>query len=540
MNRSTVISLAVSTGLVMTSPLLVMASTAPTDRPVAPHTGRSNLADTATVELKKDVVSLKVPPELTFHPRSKLLSTMPAIADSELLGILAPRGEPLEGEDTWWITIYVETDVHVPMAPLPEPAAMLKRIQDGYAAASQGRSDSDAEDVQFISLLHQAQLDTARKILTWAEEVQVGQDPQHEARVFASVFGREQVVHFQSRVPIGQQDAVWTAMAAAAGNTTFVDGERYEDFQESSSKASSREPASIVSGDSGSVTRASQSVLAGLTYRSGEVTIGDDLATLTLPDGYRYLDPKDSRRVIVDAWENPPETASDVLGMVLPADKSPLDEGVWCAVITFDDTGYVDDSEASTMDYEALLSRMKAATISANPERERSGYPTLELIGWARPPSYVTAQHALIWAKELHFSDQVHHSLNYDLRILGRSGVLSLNAVASMSEVSSVRAGMQAVLNFTHFNAGKRYEDFKPGEDKVSDLGIAALILGGTAVAVKPGLLKGLLVAILALKKFVVIGLAGIWVAVRSWLARRKSASANVPDTTTALEHRDD
>ncbi|HQZ71359.1 MAG TPA: DUF2167 domain-containing protein [Anaerolineae bacterium] len=537
MNRSTGMFLVVAAWMVMMPPLLVMASTEPAIRPPAPHEGQSYLVDSAIVELKVDVVSLSVPPEVTFHSRSELLSTVPEIERTDILGILVPHGEPVDGEDTWWIMIELTTGLHVPMTPLPEPAAMLQQIQNGYEQEAQRLSDTDSEAIQFIALLQPPQLDPKRHVLTWAEEVKVGRDPLNEALIFALVFGRDGIVEYHAKVPILQQEAAWSAISAAAGNTAFAVGERYEDFQEGTSKLAQVELADIVTGR-GSL--ANESLLADLTFRSGRVTVGDNLATLNLPDGYRYLDPKDSRQVIVDTWANPPEMASDVLGMVLPAGMSPLDDNAWGAVITYEDSGHVDDSDASTMDYDALLSKMKADTIAENEDRERRGYPTSELIDWARPPGYDTAHHALIWAKELRFGDQMHHTLNYDLRILGRTGVLSLNAVSSMSEVSSVRAGMHAVLDFTRFNAGKRYEDFKPGEDKVSDLGIATLILGGTAVAAKSGLLKGLLLAILAFKKLVIVGLAGLWIAIRKRVARRKSDPTNSPGTTPALEQTDD
>ena len=64
------------------------------------------------------------------------------------------------------------------------------------------------------------------------------------------------------------------------------------------------------------------------------------------------------------------------------------------------------------------------------------------------------------------------------------------------------------------FKEGHRYADFNPKTDKVAAVGLAALVAGG--VAVKMGLLKGLWVALLAAKKFVIIGVG----AAVGWLKR--------------------
>ena len=58
---------------------------------------------------------------------------------------------------------------------------------------------------------------------------------------------------------------------------------------------------------------------ASLRYKSGKITLKDDLATLDVPASWRYLDPADSKRLLEDAWGNPKGSSEDVLGMLLPA-----------------------------------------------------------------------------------------------------------------------------------------------------------------------------------------------------------------------------
>ena len=63
----------------------------------------------------------------------------------------------------------------------------------------------------------------------------------------------------------------------------------------------------------------------------------------------------------------------------------------------------------------------------------------------------------IYWAKQLKFGGADADTLNYDIRVLGREGYLSLNAVANMSELSVVEKDMQDVLAMTEFDTGRRH-----------------------------------------------------------------------------------
>ena len=41
-------------------------------------------------------------------------------------------------------------------------------------------------------------------------------------------------------------------------------------------------------------------------YETGLITLGDDLATIRVPEGYQYLNPSDSRKVLEDIWATRP------------------------------------------------------------------------------------------------------------------------------------------------------------------------------------------------------------------------------------------
>ena len=253
---------------------------------------------------------------------------------------------------------------------------------------------------------------------------------------------------------------------------------------------------------------------AALKWETGTVTVKDGVATIALPPRARFLGAKDAELVLTKAWGNPPDAKT--LGMIFPDSMGPFSPNGWAIVISFADDGYVKDGDAATMDYDKLLQEMQQSTEDANPERKKAGFPTAELLGWAEPPHYDRDSHKLYWAKRIQFSDSKSPTLNYDIRILGRRGVLVMSAIAGIDQMPQVKSGMPALLAAVNFSEGNRYADFSPSSgDKVAAYGIAALIAGG--IAAKAGMFKVLLGLLIAAKKFIVLGI----VAIGAWLRKR-------------------
>jgi uncharacterized membrane-anchored protein len=256
-----------------------------------------------------------------------------------------------------------------------------------------------------------------------------------------------------------------------------------------------------------------QALAATLKFQQGEVILQNGLATLKVPDGLRFLNGHDAGTVLVKLWGNPP--MPDPLGLLMPANAGPLSPEAWAVIITYEEEGYVKDKDAEKIDYADLLKQMQKATSDANKEREKLGYAPVELVRWAAPPRYDKAVHKLYWAKELKFGGERENTLNYNIRVLGRRGVLVLNAVAAMSQLPEIERSAPKILASLDFNPGHRYADFSEAAgDKVASYGIAALVAGG--VAAKLGLFKGLWVLLLGAKKFVIVG----FLAVAAWLRK--------------------
>lgn len=254
--------------------------------------------------------------------------------------------------------------------------------------------------------------------------------------------------------------------------------------------------------------------VASLHFKSGKIDLPNGIATLNLPETFTYLDPADSERVLVDAWGNPP--GNSTLGMIFPAGLSPLDKTAWGVVITYDEDGHVKDDDADSINYDDLLKDMKEATDADNVERKKQGYDSFTLVGWAEKPSYDKTTHKLYWAKEFASEHATEHTLNYNVRILGRKGVLVLNAIAGTSQLGTIKTEMQKVIAFSEFKAGNSYGDFNSDTDKTAEYGIAALVAGG--VAAKMGLFGKLFALILAFKKVLILAVVGLFMAIKKFL----------------------
>lgn len=261
-----------------------------------------------------------------------------------------------------------------------------------------------------------------------------------------------------------------------------------------------------------------EAFLASLNFQKGTVSVGDKLATFNLPENLVFLDTQDAERVLVEAWGNPPSDPLP-LGMILPAGISPLAKESWAVTVEYEESGYVSDEDAEDIDYSEMLEQMQEDSKAENQWRSENGYEPVTLVGWAAAPHYDAAGKKLHWAKELKFGEAEQNTLNYNIRVLGRKGVLILNFIANMDQLPDIQKHLPGVLAMTEFNEGNRYADFDPDLDEVAAYGLGALIAG--KVAAKAGLLAA---GLLLLKKFFFVPLAlGGWLISR---VRRKKATA--------------
>jgi len=242
-------------------------------------------------------------------------------------------------------------------------------------------------------------------------------------------------------------------------------------------------------------------------YEYGEVSIIENVATITVPSGFKYLNAEQSYYVMTDLWENPP---SETLGLLFPIDNSPLSDYFTYAVeISYSEDGYIKDEDAADLDYNDLLEEMQDDASDANTERIDLGYESIELVGWASDPFYDATNKKLHWAKELKFGESESHTLNYNIRILGRKGYLNLNAIGMMNILPLVNEDINKIIGSVEFDEGNTYFDFNPDMDDIASYGIGGLIAGKILAKV------GFFAVLLKFWKLIAIAAVGLFSAFR-------------------------
>lgn len=254
--------------------------------------------------------------------------------------------------------------------------------------------------------------------------------------------------------------------------------------------------------------------LARFNPVTGTVKIGM-WAEVDLTEGWSFLQSSDARRYL-QAMGNPDDP--DVLGVALPPDA---EQSYMFAVFSYADDGHVEDEEP---DYDELLVTMKEQTVEGSKARKRAGMQGVTLLGWAEPPHYDKAQHKLYWAKSLQFEGEEELTLNYNVRVLGRTGHLEINGVGSIDQLPLVAAHCKTLLDVTEFVEGQRYSDFDPAYDKVAAYGIGGLIAG--KVALKTGLFAKLGLLLVKFLKPLLIGVALLGGLLWKVFAGRKARAA--------------
>ncbi|MFT5979692.1 MAG: putative membrane-anchored protein [Flavobacteriales bacterium] len=215
---------------------------------------------------------------------------------------------------------------------------------------------------------------------------------------------------------------------------------------------------------------------AQFEFQEGFIELPSGNADLNVPEGFQFLDQEQANYVLSDLWGNPEDDT--ILGLLVPVNRSVMDDNGWVFVISFEEMGYVKDDDAGDIDYDDLLEELQQDSKEDNKWRSENGYEPVDLVGWASSPYYDENKKVLHWAKELEFEGDSVNTLNYNLRVLGRKGVFILNAVASMNELPEVKTNINSVINSVTFKEGHRYMDFDENIDDVAAWTIGGLVAG--------------------------------------------------------------
>jgi uncharacterized membrane-anchored protein len=241
---------------------------------------------------------------------------------------------------------------------------------------------------------------------------------------------------------------------------------------------------------------------------------------LALPEHYAFLGMPHAGELMkkIGNFHN-----ENLVGVVVPDD-----DAEWFVSIRYDEVGYVKDDEK--IDSNELLQAIKEGTEEANKERVAAGFKALNIEGWSQEPAYDRGKHHLVWG--ITAASQDGKSINYNTRVLGRRGYVSINLVTAPETAAEYRPHATALLAATTFRPGARYEDFDSKLDKVAEYGLTGLILGGAGLGaaklVKLGFFAKfwnvILAGLIAMKKGVIFVVAGIAALLKKIFGRKNEA----------------
>ncbi len=243
---------------------------------------------------------------------------------------------------------------------------------------------------------------------------------------------------------------------------------------------------------------------------------------LGLPDGYAYLGQPDAGKLMEKMGNLHND---DMLGLVVSQNET--DEFI--VTLDFEDSGHIKDDES--LDGKELLDSIREGEEDYNAERKKLGFSAIHAAGWDEQPHYNKQQHQLIWGLLVEASDG--SSINYNTRILGRTGFVSLNLLTDKQHLAQYKPSGALLLSKTAFEPGKRYEDFNSSTDKVAEYGLTGLVLGGAGLGLakiaKIGLLakfgKGIIALLIAGKKAIVAAAVAAGAAIKGLLKKKKDAT---------------
>ncbi|MGH7544608.1 MAG: DUF2167 domain-containing protein [Gemmatimonadota bacterium] len=239
------------------------------------------------------------------------------------------------------------------------------------------------------------------------------------------------------------------------------------------------------------------------------VTLGKDVAQLEVGEAYLFAD-GDLTRQLLEWMGNP--TGDTEVGLLAPADSLQN----WFIIFEYFPVGYVKDDEADEIVPATLLKSIREGTEAANEMRKEMGAPAIHVVGWSQEPHYDPATHNLVWAI-LGRDDEGNEVVNYNVRLLGRGGYMSVTLVDEPKLIAQSMPQVEGVMAGFTFQRGKTYAEWVPG-DKVAPYGIAALVTG--VAATKLGLFAVLGKFLGKAWKLVVAGVAAVGLAIKkAWRA---------------------
>lgn len=248
----------------------------------------------------------------------------------------------------------------------------------------------------------------------------------------------------------------------------------------------------------------------GMTSGPATVKVGEG-ASLAVPEGAIFGDAEATRSMLEKSGNL---TSGREVGMLL-SDEAEV-------IFEFDPIGYVKDDDKDALDADKMLASLREGQEEANTQLKSLGRAELEIARWQVKPHYESTLHNLEWGPVVKNKQNGHETVNYNVRLLGRRGVMEVTLLVSPEKLDQQLPWFRSALTGFTFEKGEDYASFRSG-DKVAEYGLAALVTGGAvAVAAKSGLLA-------KLWKLIVAGIAAGGLALKRLFGSKGSSGQEQP-----------
>lgn len=210
----------------------------------------------------------------------------------------------------------------------------------------------------------------------------------------------------------------------------------------------------------------------GMTEGPAKVKLGSN-AEIQIPEGTVHGDAATTRALLERSGNL---TSGREVGMLINAN------GEGQVIFEFNAEGYVKDDDKDELDADKMLASLREGQDEANKELVRLGRSELELPRWEVKPLYDPTTHNLEWAPIVRNKASGHESVNYNIRLLGRRGVMEVTLLVSPDKLQAQLPWFRELLKNYTYVAGEDYASWRSG-DKVAEYGLAALVGGGAVAA---------------------------------------------------------
>jgi uncharacterized membrane-anchored protein len=271
----------------------------------------------------------------------------------------------------------------------------------------------------------------------------------------------------------------------------------------------------------------SQKEFRKIQWTAGPAKVGiGGHAEIQVPEGFRYTGSSGAQKLL-EIMHNP--TSGTELGILTDQELELF------VLFEFEDIGYVKDADKEKLDAADILKSIKEGNEAGNEERKKRGWPEISIVGWHTPPFYNHETNNLEWC--IKGESEGHTIVNYNTRILGRTGVMSANLMVDPEKLDSTLPVVKKLLGGYNFVEGKKYSQYVTG-DKIAKYGLSALVVGGAVgLAAKTGLLAKLGVLLAKGAKLIIVGLIALGAGIKKLLFGRKDpppSSPQAPPTAVA------